>query len=407
MIKLIFKFLLRNKLKNMLLFFQFTLSFLALFMLTTETVNIVKSYTTEIGYDVKNLIGGSIGTTWKVKTENEFKELKSEMLSAIGELRELPYVKAAGYIFSYPYSNMRRVRNKSGYSRAEPEAIKALGLELVDGRLFTEDDAFSPIEDLVLINQKEYEDIEAKRPKEKIIGGNYYQLTNDDTTTVKNVGKIVGVIKEYKMYGRFNSDYEKFYITVSKLANDDHFKDNWNRIRNNSCFVIRIDGSVSVSKAMFEINKIYTKNIQNRDIRLYSIEQRDELFSQGPKRNFTILFFICLILIFIISIGVIAMTKESLMKRTKEIGIRMALGSKENQVMMAFLSELLILTILAGVFSSAIVFTSSHYEIIKFKKDLLIFIISFLTLLIIVVTSVFNPIRKASKQKPNIALHYE
>ena len=407
MIKLIFKFLMRNKLKNILLFFQFSLSFIALFMLATETVNLIKSYTIDIGYDVNNLVGGRIGNVWKVKTEDDFKTLKSEMLSAVDEVRNLPYVESAGYVFSHPYANMNRIRNNNVFARAEPEAIKALGLELVKGRLFTEEDAFSPLEDIILINQKTYDDFKEKYPEKNIIGDNFYELDNDDTTEVDIVGKIVGVIKEYKSSGRFNFRYEKFFITAARISNDDYFKDKWNDIRDLSSFIVRTDGSVPISKAMYEINNIYTKNIQNRDVYLYSISQRDENYSKRPKRNFTILFFICIILIFIISIGVVAMTKESLLKRRKEIGIRMALGSRESEVLTAFLSELIILTLLAGFFSSSIIFISSHYEIIKFKSDIILYIISFFTIVLIVILSIYNPIRKASKQKPNIALHYE
>ena len=120
-----------------------------------------------------------------------------------------------------------------------------------------------------------------------------------------------------------------------------------------------------------------------------------------------ILFFICLVLTFVIVIGIIAITKENISKRFKEIGIRMALGSTDRQIQITFLGELVLIAVLASLISGLSIFLLDEYNIASFTIGYLEYLITFLLLLTVIVSCVYSPIKKASTMKPNLALHYE
>ncbi len=170
---------------------------------------------------------------------------------------------------------------------------------------------------------------------------------------------------------------------------------------------IRTDGGVSTSKATFAVTQILERIFNDRSVYVYSIEQLANRQAEGPRQKFFTLLFICAILVFIISIGIIAITKENLSKRIREIGIRMALGSTERQVSFAFISELLILSFISSAIASLTVFLLNEYEVLTFTLRWQEFVFSFLSITLISLFSMLMPVLKASKMRPNVALHYE
>ena len=72
MINQFLKIILRNKTKNSLLLLQFLLSFFALYMLATQSISIVNSFTTPLGFDKDNLVAGKIDCIYAVRSEKEF-----------------------------------------------------------------------------------------------------------------------------------------------------------------------------------------------------------------------------------------------------------------------------------------------------------------------------------------------
>ncbi len=133
---------------------------------------------------------------------------------------------------------------------------------------------------------------------------------------------------------------------------------------------------------------------------------------QETGRTFTILLgSIAAVSLLVGGIGVMNIMIVSVTERTREIGIRMAVGAKRRDILRQFLIEALVITIMGGIFGImlgvGISYTVSAFgawdTIITMQSVLLAFIFS------VFVGLLFGlyPARKASLMKPIDALRYE
>lgn len=133
---------------------------------------------------------------------------------------------------------------------------------------------------------------------------------------------------------------------------------------------------------------------------------------QETGRTFTILLgSIAAVSLLVGGIGVMNIMIVSVTERTREIGIRMAVGARRRDILRQFLIEALVITILGGISGVALGILISHGvswfgawdTIITTSSVLLAFLFS------VLVGIVFGlyPARKASLMKPIEALRYE
>lgn len=109
-------------------------------------------------------------------------------------------------------------------------------------------------------------------------------------------------------------------------------------------------------------------------------------------------------------IGVMNVMLVSVTERTKEIGIRKALGAKRIDILFQFLVEALVLCILGGIIG--IIFGISVGELLakmgyNFNLSITIIVISFISSGLIGTIFGIFPANKASKLNPIQALHAE
>lgn len=110
-------------------------------------------------------------------------------------------------------------------------------------------------------------------------------------------------------------------------------------------------------------------------------------------------------------VGVMNIMLVSVTERTREIGLRMALGAQKRDIMMQFLSEALMLCLLSGIVGLILGYGMSKFFIELTKEDmvfnpsvaLLAFAASFVTGIIFG----FLPARRAAKLNPIEALRHE
>jgi putative ABC transport system permease protein len=115
--------------------------------------------------------------------------------------------------------------------------------------------------------------------------------------------------------------------------------------------------------------------------------------------------------LFVGGIGIMNIMLVSVTERTREIGIRLAVGARSNDVLVQFLIEAVILSLLGGIFG--ILFGIGFGKLIGMAAGLtvvthpLIVFISFLFSGAVGIFFGFYPARKASRMNPIDALHYE
>lgn len=222
--------------------------------------------------------------------------------------------------------------------------------------------------------------------------------------------KIIGVI-ESKGQGTFGQDMDDIiiapYTTVQKrILAITHFQS----------IVASARSEQLAEKAVEEIEQTLqmVHKISSADNNTFTIRSQEELI-----KTFTSISDVLTILLGTIAgisllvggIGIMNIMYVSVTERTREIGLRMAVGAKESDILMQFLMESIILSVVGGVVG--IMLGVAAAELVKLFMEWPIFIKANSIILSFIICSAIGiffgwyPARKAAKLNPIDALRYE
>lgn len=147
------------------------------------------------------------------------------------------------------------------------------------------------------------------------------------------------------------------------------------------------------------------------DFNVRSMDELIDTFSSTSEMLTVLLVAIASISLFIGGIGIMNIMYVSVKERTREIGLRLAVGGKSNDILFQFLIEAMLISVTGGVIGAALGIGTSKMITLLFQWPTIItsssIIISFL---VCAVTGVFfgwYPARKAASLDPIQALRYE
>ena len=152
----------------------------------------------------------------------------------------------------------------------------------------------------------------------------------------------------------------------------------------------------------------------DKDQPIYNVRTMEQVVDEtlSPKRLAMIMFaFFAFVAMFLAAIGLYAVMSYTVAQRTHEIGIRMALGANQNQILKLVVGQGIILIIiglvigLVGAFAVTRVMSGILYGVSS--TDPLTFVGVSVLLTVAALLASYIPARKATKVDPMVALRYE
>lgn len=280
-----------------------------------------------------------------------------------------------------------------------PEYLKIKVWELSSGSLFTEDEVNSAAK-VAVIGQTIVKNLftSGEDPIGKMIRYNNIPL------------KVIGVL-EKKGENTFGQDQDDVilapYTAVQKrILAIDYLQS----------VVASAKSETDAPKAVEEISEILRKQHkisegQDDDFNVFSMEELIATFSSTSEMLTVLLVAIASISLLVGGIGIMNIMYVSVKERTREIGLRMAVGAQEKDILIQFLIEAMMISITGGLIGVFLGLISTLFieNVLNWPTSVtsMSVIISFV---VCAVTGIFfgwYPARKAATLDPINALRYE
>ncbi len=268
-----------------------------------------------------------------------------------------------------------------------------------EGSMFTEDD-INAYAKVAVIGKTVQENL---FPNEKEVIGKMIRFKNIPF-------KVIGVLKE-KGENTFGQDQDDIiiapYTAVQKrILAQDYLQS----------IVASAISEDQTGAAVVEVTSILEKSHQLRedqdnDFNVSSQQEIIKTFSATSEMLTVLLVAIASISLIVGGIGIMNIMYVSVKERTKEIGLRMAIGAKGKHILLQFLIESILISLTGGVlgvvFGLSITFVIAQFAGWPVSITINSIVISFV---VCTVTGVFfgwYPARKAAQSDPITALRYE
>jgi len=312
----------------------------------------------------------------------------------LDDLRNISNVESVS-----PYKNVsaRVSRQTSSSSRANilavtPEYMDVLSLTISEGRLLSQID-LENYSKVCLIGNDISEDL--------------FTLTDPVGQTLKINGEdytVVGVLTAVgSSFGTNIDDVIIIPFTTAKYLKSDTSINN---------LYLKVENEKYIDETTSLIEN-YVENTIGISSDYFSVSSQDSMLStmDNITNTFSLLLGgIASISLIVGGIGVMNVMLVSVTERTKEIGIRKALGAKRKDILLQFLVESLVLCLIGGLIG--VIFGIGLGSLLEkmgytFSPTIMIIIISFLSSALIGIIFGVIPANKASKLNPIEALRNE
>ena len=293
------------------------------------------------------------------------------------------------------FGNSNISGNINGYL---PINFKVRGFEIGQGRIFTEKEN---------LGRKRVIIIGSKVPGE--LKTSARQLLNNEILVAGTSYKVIGILKEEGSTGWQNPD-DDLYVPLLTASQRIFGTDRLGWIN------VGISNETNVDYVMMTIEQILRQKHDigpggDNDFRINDWSQYSDLRRQATGIFTALIAGIAGISLIVGGIGVMNIMLVSVTERTREIGLRKALGATQKSIMMQFIIEAILLCILGGILGIIIatsllfLFTSINDWTFSMPFSAIIGSITFSAL----VGLFFGiwPAKRAAKLDPAVSLRYE
>lgn len=230
--------------------------------------------------------------------------------------------------------------------------------------------------------------------------------------------KVIGVLDYVLSYSAVEpSDInESIYVPVKTFSLYLNTSENKNKNELSSCVII-LNDTADAQNIRDKINNILRLKykIKTKDSDPFNIQILSEFVKMRTKyigQQIIFLNVTAIIALLVGGINIMNIMLVSVKQRTKEIGLRMALGATPGDVIIQFLTETVIISVIGGIIGMVLSIPVTYYMAgfmlqmsVKFSVGMLL--IAFIYSIAVGVVFGLYPARKASSQDPIVALRYE
>jgi len=222
--------------------------------------------------------------------------------------------------------------------------------------------------------------------------------------------QVIGVL-EAKGGSGFGSDQDDLIIVPTRM-----FQRRISGNQNVQAILISLKKEVSTEEVKQEIKVLlrerrHIRKDNDDDFSIHDMKEIVKTLSSTTKILTLLLGAVAAISLLVGGIGIMNIMLVSVTERTQEIGIRLAIGALEREVLLQFLVESVVLSSIGGIIgiilglSLAVIGTSAFS--IPFIFNQKIILIAFLFSTVVGVVFGYSPARKAARMDPIEALRHE
>jgi len=382
----------RNSMKNgrlrrVLVVFQFAVSILLIIGTMIMYMQIKFMLNKDVGFDKEQLI-----------VINRAEALNPGMKAFKDAVRDIPGVINIASSTAVP----GRTNNTNGYmiegkkdetflmgtSWVDYNYLETYGMTLISGRSF--DQSFTSDREACLINEAAIKD---------------FNITDLDKTRfmeprdsgVVNYIPIIGVVKNFN----FESLRNPINPYILKFQDDNNL---WGYLS------VRLTAQ-NYSGVISDIENIWKEFTANAPLQYYFVDEDFEQMYIQEKQNAQMAVIFSVLAIFIASIGLFGLTSFTVDQRTKEIGVRKAMGSSVAGIYFEISKEIIILVSISALIAWPLIYyiagnwlENFYYRI---NPGAFSFIAGFTLALGIAIITISYRILRAARVNPALSLKYE
>jgi len=376
-----------GRLRRLLVVFQFAVSILLIVGTLIMYRQIKYMLNKDLGFNKEQLIvinrAGALGTKMK-----SFKEI----------VKNIPGVVNISSSTAIP----GRTNNNNGYmmegrkdetflmatSWVDYNFLDTYGMTLTSGRSFNE--SFTSDKDACIINETARKD---------------FNVTDIDKTRFMEPGDsgkvnylpVIGIVKNFN----FESLRNPIGPYILKLQNDNML---WGYI------TVRLSPH-NYSKTISAIEDKWKEFVSNNPLQYYFLDADFELMYKQEKQNAQMAVIFSILAIFIASLGLFGLTSFTVEQRTKEIGVRKAMGSSVAGICVVISREIVILVSVSALIAWPVVYYWSGNWLenfyYKINPGIFTFVTGLAIALGIAILTISYRVLKAARVNPARSLTYE
>ena len=376
-----------GRLRKVLVVFQFTVSILLIIGTIIMYRQISFMLNNDVGFDKENLVvinrAGALGN--KVKS---FKE----------NVKKIPGVLNIASSTAVPGRN----NNNNGYgiegrkdesfllmtNWIDYDYIDTYGMTITDGRNFNE--SYTTDQEACLVNESTIKDF------------NITDISQTRFLQPRDSGRydyrqITGVVKNFN----FESLRNPIQPYIFQFKRDEIL---WGYL------TVKLNGQ-NIAQTINEIEKVWQEYLTDDPLQYYFLEEDFEQMYIQEKQNAQMAVIFSILAMFIAGLGLFGLTSFTVEQRTKEIGVRKAMGSSIAGIYFEISKEIMILVTISAIISWPLIYyiagnwlENFHYRI---SLGFMSFIAGLAIALSIALLTISYRVLQAARVNPAQSLKYE